>query len=120
MILLLHLMIFLRCLMFFRSVKDKNGNPAVFTPISIMANPDFDKIRSSNYTEYFYEPFTDTLDRIPACKNSFSLWKEGIRERLFVPEFHGREHLNVNVWLKALREKDREALFCIRSGILGV
>ena len=30
------------------------------------------------------------------------LWRQGIDERLFVPAFHGREHLSVTRWLKAL------------------
>jgi len=101
------------------SVEDKNGVPAVISPISLMANPDFEKIRSSAFREYHYEVFTDTLKRIPGCENSFSLWKEGMNKRLFVPEFHGREHLNVRVWLKALREKDRETSIAYDQGFWG-
>jgi hypothetical protein len=36
--------------------------------------------------------------------NAFDLWKEGIEKGIFMPQFHGREHLNVNVWMKALKE----------------
>jgi hypothetical protein len=101
------------------SIKDKNGNPAVITPVSVMANPDFSKIKSSDFMEYFYEPFTETLKKTPGCNNSFSLWNEGIKERLFVPEFHGREHLNVNTWLRALRDGDPATQIAFNHGIWG-
>jgi len=101
------------------SIKDKNGNAAVFTPLSLLANPDFDRIRSSSFSEYFYEPFTDTLKRFPGCRNSYTLWKEGIKERLFVPEFHGREHLNVSAWMKALRRGDKATLLAFEQGSWG-
>lgn len=85
------------------SVKDKNGNPAVFTANTIVANPDFKKIKESNYNEYFYEPFTETLLRYPNHSKSFQLWQEGMKLGVFHPQFHGREHLNVARWLNALR-----------------
>lgn len=86
------------------SVKDKLDRPAVITPVAVVANPDFEKIRDSGFTAYFFEPFTETLRKYTDCENSFSLWQEGIRQRLFVPQFHGREHLNVKVWMKALNK----------------
>jgi hypothetical protein len=85
------------------SVKDKNGNPAVLTANTIVANPDFEKIRASNFAEYYYEPFTSTLNRYPAHAKSFTLWKEGISRGIFKPQFHGREHLNVARWMRALQ-----------------
>jgi len=101
------------------SVKDGNDNSAIMTAISIMANPDFEKIKSSAYHDYFYEPFTETLKRYPACEGSYALWKEGIREHLFVPEFHGREHLNVHVWMKALRAGDKNTCLAFEYGCWG-
>lgn len=101
------------------SVKDKNQKSAVLTPVSIMANPDFEKIKLSAYQEYFYEPFTETLKHYPDCKDSYALWKEGIGERLFVPEFHGREHLNVQLWLKALRNKERDTCLAFENACWG-
>lgn len=85
------------------SVKDKNGNPAVLTANTIVANPDFERIKASKFAEYYYEPFTSTLNRYPAHSKSFILWKEGISRGVFRPQFHGREHLNVTRWMRALR-----------------
>lgn len=101
------------------SVNDATGRAAVFTPVSIMANPDFHKIKESGFTEYFYEPFTETLKRTKGCENSFALWNEGIEKRLFVPQFHAREHLNVQVWLRALQANDRDTRVAFDHGIWG-
>lgn len=101
------------------SVKDSKGSPAVFTPISIVANPDFGKIEASGFQEYHYEPFTETLKRYPGCEDSFKLWKEGIEQKLFVPQMHGREHLNVLAWMKALQSEDKQAHLAFKEGVWG-
>jgi len=99
--------------------KDIYNNTAVFTAVSVVANPDFKKIKSNGFQEYFFEPFTDTLKRTPGCEHSFDLWKEGIQKCLFVPQFHGREHLNVAVWMRALQQSDPHTLAAFEQGCWG-
>jgi hypothetical protein len=103
-----------------RSVKDKNNNNAVFTAVSVVANPDFEKIEQNGYSKYFWEPFTETLKRYPGHSKSFDLWKEGIKNRLFIPQFHGREHLNVTAWLKALRNGNADTLLAFKNRVYGI
>lgn len=91
------------------SVKDCNGKPAIMTANTIVANPDFDKIRENNFETYYYEPFIETLKRYPQHSKSFELWKAGIKENVFQPQFHGREHLNVTRWMKDLKLKKANA-----------
>jgi hypothetical protein len=98
------------------SFKDNAGNPCIFTPITIVANPDFQKIQSSGFKEYHYEPFTQTLRKIKGCERSFELWEEGIRGKFFIPQMHGREHLNVNAWMKALLSGDEETHLAFNEG----
>nr|MBC8343290.1 hypothetical protein [Bacteroidota bacterium] len=86
--------------------KDQHGNHPVVTANTIVANPDFDKIKDSGYQEYYYEPFVETLSKYPEHTNSFNIWKKGINECLFYPQFHGREHVNVGYWLKLLQLKN--------------
>ena len=102
------------------SVKDKSGRSAVMTPVSIVANPDFSRIKQSGFTEYFYEPFTQTLKKHPGCENAFDLWKEGIEKRLFVPQFHGREHLNVLAWMRSLQKGHSVTLKAFDQGFWGM
>jgi len=100
-------------------IKDKIDNSCVFTPISLVANPDFGKIKAGNFEKYYFEPFTETVKRYPGCEKSFELWREGIRNRLFMPQFHGREHLNVQVWLKALQNNDQHTRLAFDYGMWG-
>ena len=87
--------------------KDINGRCPVITANTIVANPDFERIYKSNFEEYFYELFTDTLNRYYPNEDVVSVWKEGINSRLFYPQFHGREHLNVQMWLALLKKGDK-------------
>lgn len=102
-----------------KSVKDKNGNPAKVTAISVVANPDFKKIEESNYKEYHYELFTDHLRRRGET-NPIKLWQKGINEGYFVPEYHGREHLNITRWMKALQDGHEPTHFAFKRGVYGI
>lgn len=98
------------------SVKDSNGNPAKITLNCVVANPDFDKIEKNGFREYFYEPFTETLKRYPNHDRAFDLWKEGMKNKLFKPQFHGREHLNFQRWIKLLQMgSKKDVLECFNS-----
>lgn len=85
------------------SVKDGYGNNVVFTMNTIMANPDFDKIRESNFQEYFLELFPKTYQKYNSSAHSLQLIMEGIEKKLLSPQFHGREHINVPRWMNALK-----------------
>lgn len=91
------------------SVKDSKGSYAKFTPLSLVANPDFQKIKESNFSQYFYEPLPTTLQRYgTGYEQVMHLWKEGIESGIFMPQFHGREHLNVFAWMKSLQQNSPE------------
>ncbi|SHE34189.1 hypothetical protein SAMN05443144_10191 [Fodinibius roseus] len=96
------------------------GSRPTITANVIMTNPDFDKIRASGYTKYHNELFTETLDKYPEHKGSFRLWKEGISEGLFHPQFHGREHVQVMRWMSALRDPDSETRKAFDVGVFGL
>lgn len=86
------------------SVKDSRGNYACFTPLAIVANPDFEKIENSGFKEYYREPFTKTLERYGSDYSGvYELWKQGIEENIFYPAFHGTEHINVKRFMEALQ-----------------
>jgi len=102
------------------SVKDLNGNPALLTANNIVANPDFEKIKASGYGQYFYEPFTETYKRYPNHNRVMQLYKEGIANKLLMPQFHGREHVNVARWLKALQANDKAAHLAFEQNMFSV
>ncbi len=86
-----------------RNYKDFTGRHPVFTPMCVVANPDFNKIKESSFEHYFFEPFIETCKKYPEHDRVHDLWLMGIRERLFVPQLHGREHLNAKRWINALK-----------------
>jgi hypothetical protein len=102
------------------SVKDNRGNPAVITPITIMANPDFRKIKDSGFTQYYYEKFTETLARYGRHPDVEKLWKKGIELGIFVPELHGREHIAVQLWLQKLNEGGDKIRFAFDNEFVSV
>ena len=94
------------------SFKDNMGNHPVFTPFFNTANPDFEKIRQSEYNVYHYKSFWETLDKYGEKDRVMQLWKAGISNHLVTPAFHGREHLCVPLWMRYLglgHEKIRKA-----------
>lgn len=98
------------------SVKDKNGNPAIFTLNNILTNPDFDKILSSNYKVYHYELFTETLGKAKHSDKVLDLYEQGISCKLFQTQFHGREHVHVNNWMRNLRNGNSQFLDAFKEG----
>ena len=93
------------------SFKDHAGRHPVITANVIMANPDFDAIAASGFKTYHHEPLEATFARYPAHGRCLELWRKGHQQGLFFPQFHGREHLNVGLFMRALQEKDPVAQF---------
>ena len=100
--------------------KDKNGSHPVFTALCIVANPAFDKIREDNFERYYYEPVSETLQRYPRHDRVLDLWREGSAGRLFVPQFHGREHLNVQRWLRDLKTGNEHTMLGFQNSLWGI
>ena len=92
------------------SVKDAKGNPACITANVCTANPDFEAIKAANFEEFYYKPFTKTLNEFSQGENLFDLWQNGEQEKLFIPQLHGREHLHALAWLAELRAGNKELL----------
>lgn len=100
-------------------VKDSKGNPAVLSPFVNTTNADFGKIIASGYQEYFYEPFTETLKNYHS-ENVFASWREGITHNLFAPQYHGREHFNVPLLMRFLREGNKNLLEAFKHGVIHI
>lgn len=101
------------------SVKDCQDNSAKMTAVSVVANPDFGKIKAHHFQSYFHESVVDTFARHAGCERSFELWKVGVEKGLFKPQFHAREHLNVGEWMRALQTNDADAHFAFENGFWG-
>ena len=91
------------------SVNDKNGKAAKFTFLMNPSNPDFKKIKTSNFKQFYQESFLQTLEKRNDGQEILNLYKEGLSKDLIEVGFHGREHLNVNTWMKDLQNGDKIA-----------
>lgn len=91
--------------------RDKNGNHPVFTANCVVANPDFDRIKEDDFQKYHYELISDTFNKYPKHSGSFNLWKMGMEDGFFHPQFHCREHLNVSLFMNHLGSRIKHTLF---------
>lgn len=86
--------------------KDKNGNSPILTANFLTANPDFEKIKSTDFQYYFAENIKDSYSKYNRNEDTFNNLNEGIRNNFIRPQYHGREHLNRNSWMKMLQLED--------------
>lgn len=100
--------------------KDKTGRHPVMTGVNVVANPLFEKIKENGFSKYVYEPYTETCKRYPNHDKVHELWLKGIKERFFIPVFHGREHLNAQFWMRALKEGNKSTLTAFNYDITGI
>ncbi|NQU42568.1 hypothetical protein HQ520_04735 [bacterium] len=90
------------------SVRDARGRPACLTANTIMANPDFARIREAQFEHYFHEPVEQSLLRSPGRQGVVARWREGLARQLYVPQLHGLEHVCWWEWLDAIRKGSAE------------
>lgn len=102
------------------SFKDINNNNVVFTPMACVANPDFKKIKDSGFEGYFYEPVFETLKRYDGHNKVLDLWKKGIELKIFVPQSHNREHINVRRWMYDLKNGNPHTIAAFNEEMFSV
>lgn len=85
-------------------IKGADGNAAVFSCYTNPANPDFATIRDNDFSAYAWEPLSATLARRGDGAAVKAAWRQGIDAGLLAPQYHGREHLQVRLWMEHLRD----------------
>jgi len=101
------------------SVKDKHGNPAVFTPYAIPCNISFEAMADMGNSMYINELLPVTFNKLAAedlgaYEGTWELWKEGIEKGLMRPQFHGREHFNLYVFNDLLGKQNKNLLTALQ------
>lgn len=102
------------------SVKDLHGKPAVFTPFAMPCNLDYEKIIENSFNGFYNEDLTVTFSKLAAIDanaydGAWELWLNGIKEGIMVPQFHGREHLNIKVFNEKLAARDKMLIESIKN-----
>jgi hypothetical protein len=103
-----------------KKFKDFKGNHPVITANVLVANPDFEKIEYSGFSNYYNESVTKTFKRSRNCDNSFALWKQGLQDQIFFPQSHGREHLNIPRWMHDLQSNNLDTRLAFDLRIFGL
>lgn len=86
--------------------KDSNGGNPVITGNYIVANPDYITIKENDYNIYSYIPTYRIYENYNNHDKVITKFKEAISKKLFLPQYHGREHLDVSRWMAALKNND--------------
>lgn len=102
-----------------KKIKDNRSNNLKITANTIMANPDFNKIKDNNFNQYHYINLEETYECYNGNTNVLKLFKEGFKCNFLIPQLHGREHLHPLEWMKALKSSDRETLLAFNNRVWG-
>lgn len=101
------------------SFKDCEGRHPVISANCILANPDFSKIKDNDYQKYYYDDLKTSFQKYNNEK-ALKLWKEGLDNNIFIPQFHGREHVNVPFWLHCLKNDVPGVRYAFDNEVFGV
>ena len=101
------------------SVRDSKDRAAVFTPFAMPSNINFEAMAEQDYQSYIPENLPETYRKLEnlqpdAYRGTWDLWQEGIKKGLMVPQFHGREHLNLKSFEAKLAARDTELLTALK------
>jgi len=88
--------------------RDSAGHPTVLSPNMVTMKPDFPTLERNGFSDY---AAVDTYADRPELT---AAWKEGVERGVFAPQFHGRDHLNVDMWLDELRAGQADFLRAFR------
>ena len=100
--------------------KDSKGNHPIITANILVANPDFERIKASNYSDYYYESMESTYKRYFGDTKVLELMRQGMDEGLMMPQSHGREHFNVYQWMLALQNGNEDVLTAFQYKMCGI
>jgi hypothetical protein len=98
--------------------RDFRGRSPVITCFFIMANPDFDAIRSSDFRNYYFECLSTSYKHY-SSEGVQDILRSCIQDGLLHPQFHAREHVNVSLWLRDLQQHRTDTLQCFDHRFFG-
>lgn len=104
---------------FCKGFRDSKGNLLKITANFIMANPNFESIKDSGLLSYHYRDLLDTYQYYQGGDQTFQAIRNAVNQKVIVPQLHAREHLQVNYWLNALKNGDRETRLAFDNDVWG-
>lgn len=102
------------------AVKDQNGNTPVITANTIVANPDYAEIRAAKFERYAYETVTASYQRYQGSLQTLDIIKQGMVAKMYFPQLHGREHIFIKNWMRALESGDEVTRLAFDHQVYGL
>lgn len=99
--------------------RDTDGRPATFTFNTVMGNPDFGAIERDGFERYHHQHLFESY-RYYNGEDMKAEWRAAIKDKLIQPQFHGREHLNVPLWMRDLRDGYKETRIAFHNRFYGL
>lgn len=99
--------------------RDTSGRSPVFTLNTIMGNPDFNAIENDRFEQFHHQELFDSY-RHYHDEDLEPTWRRSMAEGLIRPQFHGREHLNVPLWMRDLQSDHQETRFAFSQCFYGL
>jgi hypothetical protein len=87
----------------FDEVEHKHKKKVVFTFNCVSANPNFIQMKTDNMSTYHIEKISNTYSNIQDSNNVLRYIIQGKEKGYFNPQYHGRDHVNVPMWLNLLQ-----------------
>lgn len=78
------------------SYRDDHQNHPFIEANFIVSNPDFEATKKSGYQSIILNPITEHTELLEK-------WKEGLKRRIFIPQYHGRLHFNYDKMLEMIQ-----------------
>jgi hypothetical protein len=85
----------------------------------VMGNPDFDAIKKNGFSEFVHEHFYTSYEHYYGQEMQ-PIWKKAIEDKVLFPQFHAREHINTQLWMRDLQTGLRDTRVSFDHNFYGV
>jgi hypothetical protein len=99
--------------------KNYNNHNPIFTFNTVMGNPNFEEIKRSDFNEYVLRDLFSSYENYYG-EDLIPYWNEAMSKQIIRPQFHAREHLNVQLWMKDLKTNHKETRLAFDNHFYGL
>ena len=103
-----------------KQIQDTFGKSPKITANYIMSNPNFSAIEASNFREYKFITLKEKLQKENLLVQYLAQLEIGSNENWFQPQLHGREHVNIALWMKFLQDNSEQTRVAFKHQVYGV
>lgn len=87
------------------SFKDKEGNSPIFTLNMNLFNPDFEKIKGSNFQSYYEMNLEQSYHHFN-CGDVLKVLRKANEANLIDIQYHGKQHFNIGEYMQLLNNNE--------------